>query len=63
MPKKLSDQDRILNFAFSADVPALQSAIAVLRAALAAKTSKAPVSRVSKAKAAPKVQPSDSQTG
>lgn len=37
MPKSISLKDRILAFAFTADVPALEDAIAVLSAALKAK--------------------------
>lgn len=40
MPKKLTDKDRILAFAFKADAAELSDAIGVLKAALAAKTSK-----------------------
>lgn len=37
MPRRVTDKERLLAYAFTADVPALEDAIAVLSAALKAK--------------------------
>lgn len=68
MPKKLTDKERILNFAFTATTEELYDAICVLKAAHAAKAGGKGAPRPVKPAATrrptePKVQPSDGQSG